>query len=210
MLNGKLISFMFLLLSIAFGSVNFIQLKKHSEIFIPNVDPFKVFMIFGNFTNFFLLEPNLIMFKLEAEYNGEEMVNISARNYNEFLTNHRDQLLTNHQSWSYVVSYEEYYQHLPAILTNKNQGHFILSVLDEGFQVISNHTTEYLPRHPINTRAINTFKKVTDGETKKTVGTLVIEDVYYESPLLFIVLAIAEVEAQRTKVLNALANWKYN
>ena len=223
------------LLVVVFGSTYFVELKKHSEIFIPNVDPFKVFMIFGNFTNFFLLEPNLICFKLQAEYDGSKMINISITKYDEFVTNHRDRLLSSNQTWSYDVWYEEYYQYLPAILTNKNQGQYILSrrsknllstninqeenlVIDnipntnfeEEYEVISNHKTEFLPGHPINTRAVNIFKSVTMGDISKEKGTLVIEDVYYESPLLFIPLAFAEVEAQRSKVLNTLANWKYN
>ena len=205
------------------GSWYFIEMKKHSEIFIPNIEPSKVFKVFGNFTNFFILEPHLIRFKLKAEFDGHEMVTIpsGSNKYNEFRTMHRDRLLQNHQEWSYVVWYEEYYQYLPTLLTNKNEGHYILSMKrfdqksgdvdvknnEEVYEVRSIHKTEYLTDRPIITQAVNTFQSAINE--KDEVGTLVIEDVFYESPLLFVPLAFAEVQAQRPKVLNVLANWQY-
>ena len=122
--NRHLVTSAILLLITTIGSLYLVEMRKHSEIFIPDVEPVKVFGVFGNFTNFFLLEPNLIAFKLKAEYDGNKMVNITTKKYNEFVTNHRERLLDNNQSWSYVVWYEEYYQYLPSILSNKNKGHY--------------------------------------------------------------------------------------
>ena len=118
-------------LSIILGTIYFVEIKRHDKIFIPNVKPREVFHIFGNFTNFFILEPHLIRFKLKAEFDGEKMLNVSRERYDKFEVNHRDRLLNSNHSWSYVVWYEEYYQHLPSFLTNKNLGHYIMSQLED-------------------------------------------------------------------------------
>ena len=222
-------------LTTIFGTSFFIEIERQDKIFIKDVEPIKVFLVFGNFTNFFVLEPNLIRYKLKAEFDGEKMVNFTnAMKYNKFEINHRDRLLKNNQTWSYRVWYEEYYQYLPAILTNKNEGHFIMSRIsssgrngksgikdyndtkhveskedldEELLQVESYHETEFLPGRPISTKAINLFKKETKNE--KESGTLVMETLYYTTPLLFLPLAIAEVEAQRPKVLKTLSKWKF-
>ena len=83
---------------------------------------------------------------------------------------------------------------------SKNEG------TEKEFQVSSYHETEFLPGRPISSRAINIFKPVTRFGVK---GTLVIEDLFYSSPVLFLPFAVAEVETQRPKVLNALLHWVY-
>ena len=210
------------------GSLYLVEIKRHAEIFIPNVKPGEVFMVFGNFTNFFILEPQLIRYKLISEFNGVSMEPVPETiKYNEFQPVHQDRLLASHRNWSYLVWYEEYYQHLPSFLTNKNHGHYVMHGMEtkyEGredslnqvggknkdtetdFQVSSYHETEFLPGRPISSRAINIFKPVTLFGVK---GTLVIEDLFYSSPVLFLPLAVAEVETQRPKVLNALLQWVY-
>ena len=210
------------------GSLYFVEIKRHAEIFIPNAKPGDVFMVFGNFTNFFILEPQLIRYKLISEFNGVSMEPVPETiKYNEFQPVHQDRLLASHRNWSYLVWYEEYYQHLPWFLTNKNHGHYVMHGMEtkyEGredgfdqvqgenkdterdFQVSSHHETEFLPGRPISSKAINIFKPVTRFGVK---GTLVIEDLFYSSPVLFLPLAVAEVETQRPKVLNALLHWVY-
>ena len=217
------------------GTFLFVNLQRHAEIFIKDVEPGNVFRVFSNFTNFFMLEPNLIRFKLLAEFDGEKMVNVSMeRRYNEFKVQYRDDLLGKNQTWGYIVWYEEYYQYLPSILTNKNEGQYKMSFshieipsqtkqLKENsdgnsknsfssnskneFTVTSHHKTEFLPGRPIATKAVNSFKSVI---REGISGTLVTEYLYYESPLLFLPIAFAEVEYQRPKVLKALFNWKYD
>ena len=216
------------------GTVWFVDIQRHADIFIPEVEPDKVFGVFSNFTNFFMLEPNLIRFKLLAEFDGEKMVNVSTEGrYNEFKVNFRDDLLDKKQSWGYIVWYEEYYQYLPSILTNKNEGQYTMSFShvdvpsntkqikendgnsktsfirhsEPAFSVTSHHRTEFLPGRPISTKAVNSFKSVIKEEMS---GTLVTEYLYYESPLIFLPVAYAEVEYQRPKVLKALFNWKYD
>ena len=210
------------------GILYFVEIKRHAEIFIPNVKPGEVFMVFGNFTNFFILEPQLIRYKLISEFNGVSMEPVpESITYNEFQPVHQDRLLASHRNWSYLVWYEEYYQHLPSFLTNKNHGHYVMHGMEtkyEGredslnqvggenkdtetdFQVSSYHETEFLPGRPISSRAINIFKPVIRFGVN---GTLVIEDLFYSSPVLFLPLAVAEVETQRPKVLNALLHWVY-
>ena len=210
------------------GSLYFVEIKRHAEIFIPNINPGEVFMVFGNFTNFFILEPQLIRYKLISEFNGVSMEPVpESITYNEFQSIHQHRLLHSNRNWSYLVWYEEYYQHLPSFLTNKNHGHYIMHGMktkyegredsfvqvggenkgtEKEFQVSSYHETDFLPGRPISSRAINVLKHVTRFGVK---GTLVIEDLFYSSPVLFLPLAVAEVETQRPKVLNALLHWVY-
>ena len=193
------------------GAVIFVDLERHDEIFIPNVEANKVFSVFSNFTNLFILEPNLIRFKLLAEVNGEEVTYVSKeRRYNEFEVDYQDVLLNKNQSWGYKVWYEEFYQYLPSILTNKNEGEYVMSrdhKSEDTFIITSHHTTEFLPGRPISTKCVNLLSNaIKEGVS----GTLVTENLYYESPILFVPIAYAEVEYQRPKVLKALANWNYN
>ena len=180
-------------------------------MFIPGVNPKDVYRVFSNFTNFFILEPNLIRFKLLAILDGEKIINVTEEvKYNEFKVPDRKVALKNSQDWGYIVWYEEFYQYLPSIFTNKNEGKYILSQAvnqEDAFILSSYHSTEFLPGHPISTTCINTFKEVVRNEV---TGTLFTESLSYESPILFLAIANAEVEYQRPKVFKALHNWRYN
>ena len=200
-----------IVLASIFGTFFFVNIHRHEEMFIPGVNPKDVYRVFSNFTNFFILEPNLIRFKLLAILDGEKIVNVTEEvKYNEFKAPDRKVALKNSQDWGYIVWYEEFYQYLPSIFTNKNEGKYILSQAvnqEDAFILSSYHSTEFLPGHPISTTCINTFKEVVRNEV---TGTLFTESLSYETPILFLAIANAEVEYQRPKVFKALHNWRYN
>ena len=200
-----------IVLASIFGTFFFVNIHRHEEMFIPGVNPKDVYRVFSNFTNFFILEPNLIRFKLLAILDGEKIINVTEEvKYNEFKAPDRKVALKNSQDWGYIVWYEEFYQYLPSIFTNKNEGKYILSQAvnqEDAFILSSYHSTEFLPGHPISTTCINTFKEVVRNEV---TGTLFTESLSYESPILFLAIANAEVEYQRPKVFKALHNWRYN
>ena len=78
--------------------------------------------------------------------------------------------------------------------------------MENGLQVSSYHETEFLAGWPIPSKAINIFKSVTRFAITET---LVIEDLFYSSPVLFLPLAFTEMETQRPKVIKAWLNWVY-
>ena len=210
MTNKHLLLSTFIALATIFGTFFFVNVRRYEEIFIPGVEPKDVYGILSNFTNFFILEPNLIRFKLLAELNDGESVDVSKyTNYNEFENPNLKGTLDKNHNWGYIVWYEEFYQNLPSILTNKNEGKYIFSrplKEEDAWLVTSYVTTDFLPGHPISTKCINSFKKVVKNEV---AGTLLSENLNYEAPIMFLAIAYAEVEYQRPKILKAFYNWNY-
>ena len=81
-----------------FGTFIFVNIHRHDEMFIPGVNPKDVYRVFANFTNFFILEPNLIRFKLRAILDGDKIIDMSKEiEYNEFIVPDRKVELENNQ-----------------------------------------------------------------------------------------------------------------
>lgn len=102
--------------------------------------------------------------------------------------------------WTYGVHYVEYFEHLPEFFENSAIGRYTVSSNEEVYTIESEHITCMIPI--LNWFCLKTSAKDTLEPWHQ--DCLVKEEINFECPLLFIPLCRAEVQSQRSKVMDNL------
>jgi len=102
--------------------------------------------------------------------------------------------------WTYGVHYVEYFEHLPDFFENSAIGRYTVSSNEEVYTIESEHITCMIPI--LNWFCLKTSAKDTLEPWHQ--DCLVKEEINFECPLLFIPLCRAEVQSQRSKVMDNL------
>ena len=107
------------------------------------------------------------------------------------------------------MSYKEYFEHLPAFMTNEAVGKYSVSANKSAHLIVSEHMTCMLPKLNmwcLTTHAVDAFY---DYKVSTKKGCQLQEVIEFECPLLLVPLCHAEVKSQRTKVLENLSSWSF-
>ena len=131
---------------------------------------------FGYFSNYQTLNPEVKYFEILDESHGKD------------------------GKWTYGVHYVEYFEHLPEFFENSAIGRYTVSSTEELYTIESEHITCMIPI--LNWFCLKTNAKDTLEPWHQ--DCVIKEEINFECPLLFIPLCRAEVQSQRSKVMDNL------